>query len=1117
MRIFKLLSFVVVLLLAVVSQATTSINIKFNQLAGRKTAIPAVIKLKLSDIQLTLKPAQTIKSATVQVTFIDAGKSKIIAAQCDILKSKKIAEICFFIPPQADKNSVFSINFNHQTRPKITHANPLKLSRNKKKITISNNIYTIEHNSQKKWLLSSIIYNKNGKRADSYKMGDRIYNGTSYFFAGHKNEALAKVIIKGPLRCVVKVVSLYAANEKVPSSIPQATYLFEYFAGSSIINIRTALKQDKPTPWNEILQVGFEFKDDTFTAWLDKSTKKPVKLVDNKMSRTPRWGALVDGQNNILAMMPEGTNCKIYDGKTSYVTGLFGPWIKWNGLAMKLKTTLWIGSTSDYKKIGNELNQTGDGEKYTVALSNTQQTPVIIERIVKNLPTTARDYAVTFNALKKVKNLSGSNRLRERAQFINELDKLSKIKPLPLKKIISLLNITQFKMSKLIIAFRKKPDGIKLLTLFDLKNRQLLIAPNAEPLWRLTLGDKELTSNLGWTKTSIVKTATDTLKLNWQQQTTKSKQRLLNINCQIKFIENRSSWQLAVVNNSKKTLRKIIFPNWSIVTDPSNENRFVLPFRAGILKKCPMDKVRYSGLYPQGWTSTMQFMAYYNEQRALYIGFQDPHANIKTFFANGDKLSKTITVGCSFPAPNAGIAGNDWNSPGSYVLIPFKGNWFDAAQIYKNWVKKHADWWPRSKEHKTRQQAMGKICVWQHVWAEKQTTTQVKAEIKRFAEYMQIPIGVHWYWWHEIPFDQYYPHYFPTQPGFAKAVKELQQDDITIMPYINGRLWDTACDDFEKIARRGATKNADGSLLTQSFQDHTQAVMCPTTNVWQNKMQEIILKLAEPPYAVKAVYIDQIGASRPTPCADKSHGHPLVGGNWWAKGYWQMLTTIRKKIPAKTFLTTECVHEVYLHVIDGFLAWSHRDNDMIPLFAAVYNSKTQLFGRNYSSKCTGPATWAVTGQAFAFGEQLGWINSGVLSRTDDGAFLRQLAQLRYKLLDFMAWGEMARPPKVSGNIPQITSTWKDGKVTLSALQCSAWRSKNGDLALVFVNITKQPLTFKLDFTGASYGISTKTKFKQLIIGQPDIRKNRPVNFSERITLAPLQAMALVNQDSKSSN
>ena len=67
------------------------------------------------------------------------------------------------------------------------------------------------------------------------------------------------------------------------------------------------------------------------------------------------------------------------------------------------------------------------------------------------------------------------------------------------------------------------------------------------------------------------------------------------------------------------------------------------------------------------------------------------------------------------------------------------------------------------------------------------------SEVLRFREFFDVPIAIHWYNWHKIPFDTDYPEYFPTKEGFKDAVKKLQEFGVRVMPYINGRIFDFNC------------------------------------------------------------------------------------------------------------------------------------------------------------------------------------------------------------------------------------------------------------------------------------------------------------------------------------
>ena len=162
------------------------------------------------------------------------------------------------------------------------------------------------------------------------------------------------------------------------------------------------------------------------------------------------------------------------------------------------------------------------------------------------------------------------------------------------------------------------------------------------------------------------------------------------------------------------------------------------------------------------------------------------------------------------------------------------------------------------------------------------------------------PSGFHWYNWHEIPFDNDYPHYFPTKAGFPEAVRELQSANVFVMPYINGRLWDTrdkGSEDFEftAVAKAAVSKNEKGEPYTEVYGSKEAdgspvrlGVMCPATQLWQNRVRDIVLRLMNE-CGVKGVYIDQIAAAAPTLCCDATHGHPLGGGHWWTEGYWKLL------------------------------------------------------------------------------------------------------------------------------------------------------------------------------------------------------------------------------------
>ena len=288
------------------------------------------------------------------------------------------------------------------------------------------------------------------------------------------------------------------------------------------------------------------------------------------------------------------------------------------------------------------------------------------------------------------------------------------------------------------------------------------------------------------------------------------------------------------------------------------------------------------------------------------------------------------------------------------------------------------------------------------------------------------------------------------------------------MPYINGRLWDADLDDFKSEGIKAVTKNEKGEPYIEDYGNGVRnAVMNPVTQIWQNKLIDVVLKLQQDT-GTSGVYIDQISASSPKLCMDITHGHPLGGGSWWLdQGYYKLLSAIREEMPEGTFLTSEAMAEPYNHLLDGLLSWNSQFQNQIPIYSAIYGGRISIFGRyNPVGPDKHKALIMRAGQQLVFGEQLGWISPNILKEKKPANFLRKMAQTRYKLIDYFVDGQMLPPPVVHGDIPNITADWEWGEnnpsdVTISALQRGAWQANDGSVVKIFVNISDQNINFQI--------------------------------------------------------
>jgi len=534
----------------------------------------------------------------------------------------------------------------------------------------------------------------------------------------------------------------------------------------------------------------------------------------------------------------------------------------------------------------------------------------------------------------------------------------------------------------------------------------------------------------------------------------------------------------------------------------------------------------YQGDYPGGWCS-MQFMAAYREgakPTGLYVAMHDPWGSTKEIAVKNDPAMHSLLLSFDHPAPNMGLAGNGFALEGEAVWQVLRGDWFDAATIYKSWVRREAKWWPRLARdgRADTPRWMRELNAWAMTGG---APSECVPEVKQFREFLGVPVGFHWYNWHQIPFDNDYPHYFPAKEGFVQGVAELKAAGVFPMPYINGRLWDShdrGAEDFEftRLALPSATKQADGSPCIEQYasketngQPVRLAVMCPTTPLWQNTVSNIVLRLLGE-CGTSAVYIDQVAAAAPKLCMDRTHGHPLGGGHWWTEGYWKMLDGIRRQKPREAALTTECNGEPFIRWFDGYLTWHWQSNGQVPAFPAVYGGAIQMLGRAYRGGATKDLALRMkAAQQLVFGEQIGWIDPGVVKEKENAAFFRRMVRLRAEFNRYFSAGEMARPPKFIGPMPTVRADWQwsgEWWVTNDAVLTGAWQlPRERRMVLLFVNVSDEKVSTQTRFDAVANGIRAKALRLQRLMtdGSKMDWQTLPGTFERSISLGPREAEA----------
>ncbi len=532
------------------------------------------------------------------------------------------------------------------------------------------------------------------------------------------------------------------------------------------------------------------------------------------------------------------------------------------------------------------------------------------------------------------------------------------------------------------------------------------------------------------------------------------------------------------------------------------------------------------------------------ENIGLYLGIHDRDGSRKEIACMAkprdeqEQWPNTVSFWAEIQAENMGLPGNELAVGGKAVLRVVRNDWYDGAMIYRDWVRREANWYPRDRMGENGRTDSPQWFKEQCLWAMYRVDPdEMIPAMKKMRDAFGVPAAVHWYYWHKNPYDNDYPHFFPRE-GFGASVAEMQaENDIFIMPYTNGLLWDSrdrGLEDwlFTKEGLVGAVKTRTGEALLHSYgskesdgSDVRLAHMCPATDVWQRKVRENTLRLTNE-YGVKAVYIDQIAAAIPELCFDPAHGHPLGGGHWWGDGYRKMLETIRADLRrevndhpfcetvrqrlrenpdalADRAITTECTGETSLGLVDGLLTWHHQVENQVPAFAAVYGGAIQMIGRDYRAgktyaERTEPrmvvtneplACRMKSAEALCFGEQIGWFVPTIVDETDKFPFQRKVVRLRYQLRHYFYRGEMCRPPELPVDMPTVTADWNyydSPLITAPALRTGCWKiapgGKTKSAVLLFANTSDAPLVTRIRVDLAELGIDPET-FDTLILRQ----------------------------------
>lgn len=620
------------------------------------------------------------------------------------------------------------------------------------------------------------------------------------------------------------------------------------------------------------------------------------------------------------------------------------------------------------------------------------------------------------------------------------------------------------------VTIARKEQGLLLQRIDDRKSGTLLKDGYGESLFNLLLrdvadtGDEEymLTSGDGWGEVTVTRRESG-YELRFAEPTNAALSGVaVTLEAVLKPESSRIEWEADVrCRNERRTVVRFDPP--MLHMDAQEDGRLFVAYGPGQAVPYVKGREEYCiSPYPSIGIC-MEYMALWREtsRRGMYYGIHDPQACYKMISAQMHDDVCMLTT--AIPARGIGEAGNGFRMDGELVWQLFDGDWYDATLLFKDFVFRRASWFRAcpATERKDVPEWMLKAPLW--FQSSMNASKEWMEQLFEAQEDIGVPTATHVYNWHEIPFDTNYPHYNPAKKEFIDKAPVIQARGIKVMPYINGRLWDThdrGDYDFEftSKARPFVTKGRKGDPITEHYASTNSkgepvelGVMCPSTARWQEKQMEINDWLIND-VGVDAVYVDQIAAAPPVNCVDRTHPHRPGGGSWWYEHYYNLIDHLMLHTPSNKGYTTESNAEPFVGHISAMLVWHWSGDYQVPAFPVVYAGYQPMLGRNYNQHRDSEVFFRVmTAQSLCFGDQLGWCNPDQYLTSAYREYFKQIARIKEQYGEYFYAGRCLRPPRLEGDLGGFIEPVHSPGV-LSAL----WEKMSGEGRLMLLtNMTDE--------------------------------------------------------------
>jgi hypothetical protein len=623
-----------------------------------------------------------------------------------------------------------------------------------------------------------------------------------------------------------------------------------------------------------------------------------------------------------------------------------------------------------------------------------------------------------------------------------------------------------------------------------------------------------------------------------------------------------SYWKIGVKSSDEKwALWNVDFPivHFSRPVKDEIENTYLaLPYRWGLLLSDPFyinskDKSEKQRIFGYPSNMHMQFFGIYGDGGGIYVGTYDSEGYTKDHLMTALPARERIRHRIRNYPFDRGSGVYDFELSYPFVLGTFKGDWYDACQIYRKWALQQP--WCGKGPLVTRKDVpewlKNSPLFLKNVPAKSRPLANNIAGSTRMLEEFGPNISSMWYnWWERVPeksaVDLKYFELIPgnygqwvgTHDGLVEALEKLREKGLRSFAYIQSKCYDQGnepLNDDAKLMSPWAIHSINGEKSLYNNTAVSTWVMCRASKPWQDRFIALSEKAIRD-YNFSGIYLDSFGRNS-RECYDPDHGHELGTGVYRLAGQHRMAERLRKairKIDSEACTTSEAPIEFFIDVIDTKLLHFNVLENGCPLWQTVYHDYQLSYGRSIARG--GPSMdrtdWKgledvfrmKAGNLFIMGASIGRVYAFQdppfpFAKIDEHqlAFLKQLVKLKADCKEFLTLGKALRPAKINPDpepfyaVRHISRRNSVQKMQLPSVATSSWRAYDGRAAIVLLNYTRDPKEIEIEFNAAEYGFAEGSELEVLRRSANGTKQLTPITAGKtkmNVLLGSTQAIIL---------